>query len=165
MWAASFERSMPATTDAALEAFCGSRTRLLTLAVLASAEVPISGYRVASAADLPREKVYPELRKAIAAGSVIKSAAGYSLTDPDLRQLLRSRVRVVWNSNWDRLGSRSSTAVDEELREIRKMTRKISLYDPGHRIPPDALRELERDPEKNRALRRLGLRPSRRKER
>jgi hypothetical protein len=163
MWAASFGRGMAASTDVVLEAFCGSRTRLLTLGVLASAEAPLSGYRLALVADLPREKVYPELRKAIAAGSVAKTEFGYSLVDPDLRQLLRSRIRVVWNSNWDRLGSRSSTAVDEELREIRKVTRKISLYDPGNRIPPNSLRELERDPEKNRALRRLGLRPSRRK--
>jgi hypothetical protein len=154
---------MPASTDAAMEAFCGSRTRLLTLGVLASAEAPLTGYRVASVAGLPREKVYPELRKAMAAGLVIKDEGGYLLVDLEIRQLLRSRIRVVWDRYWDRPAGPSSEAIGAELWEIRKLTRKIRLYNPNNRIPPGALRELERDPHKDRALRRLGLRPSRRK--
>ncbi len=156
---------MSASSDPATEAFCGSKTRLLTLGVLAASEVPMTGYRVALVAELPREKVYPELDRAMASGLVTKSEKGYSLVDPDFRQLLRSRVRVVWSSYWDRPGGPSTGAVDEELRAIRRLTRKVRLYDPENRIPPDALRELVRDPEKNRALRRLGLRPSQRKDR
>jgi hypothetical protein len=151
------------STDSALESFCGSRTRLLTLAVLASADAPLTGYRIAAVAGLPREKVYPELNKARSAGSVIRDGAGYSLVDPELRALLRVRTPVTWNSYWDRADRPSPDTVDAELRRIRKLTRGLTLYDSRNRIPPDALRELERDPEKNRALRRLGLRPSRRK--
>jgi hypothetical protein len=155
---------MPTSTDATIEAFCGSKARLLTLGVLASAEVPLTGYRLARIAGLPREKVYPELRKAIAAGSVVKAETGYSLVDADLRRLLRERIRVTWDSYWDKPGNPSGQAVDVELRQIRKLTRKLRLYDPSNRIPPAAVLELERDPKKNRALRRLGLRPSSRKE-
>jgi hypothetical protein len=154
---------MPASTDVAMESFCGSRARLLTLGVLAAAEIPLSGYRVALVSALPREKVYPELRRAIAAGSVIKGEAGYSLVDPEIRELLRSRIRVVWNSYSGKPGRLSAEAADAELTEIRKLTRTVRLYNPRNRIPAAAIRELERDPEKNRALRRIGLKPSRRK--
>ena len=108
---------MSATSDAALEAFCGSRTRLLTLGVLAAAEVPLTGYRVALVAGLPREKVYPELRRSIAAGSVVKGESGYSLVDREPRKLLRSRIRVVWSKYWDRPYGSSAGSVSRELRE------------------------------------------------
>jgi hypothetical protein len=124
----------------------------------------MTGYRLAQVAELPREKVYPELRKALASGSVRKTVSGYSLVDVDLRQLLRERVRVTFESAWDRPGTGSSQGVEAELRQIRRQTSAIRLYNPRNRIPAAAVRELERDPEKNRALRRLGLRPSRRKE-
>lgn len=75
----------------------------------------MTGYRVALVAELPREKVYPELRKAIAAGSVTKTKLGYSLVDPEIRQLLRSRVRVVWGSySYGPEGTASDT-VDPEF--------------------------------------------------
>jgi hypothetical protein len=153
---------MTVSTDPAIEQFCGSRARLETLGVLAAAETPMTGYRVAQIAGLPREKVYPELRKAVALGTVEKGEAGYSLIDGDLRTLLRERVRVTFESAWDR--PLSARAVEAELRQIRRQTRKTRLYDPANRIPAAAIRELERDPEKNRTLRRLGLRPSERKQ-
>ena len=137
----------------------------MTLGVLASAERPITGYRLAQVAELRREKVYLELRKAIAAGSVVKGGAGYSLVDRDLRQLLRNRIPVTWDSCWDRLGTPSGQAAEEELRQIRRLSKNSRLFDPTNRIPLSAIRELERDPGKDRALRRLGLRPSRRKTR
>lgn len=156
---------MPAESDDALEAFCGSRARLLTLGVLAAAEAPLSGYRVAEVAGLPRPKVYPELRKASEAGIVARSERGYSLVDPELRSLLRTRVRVTWDWYWDRSDRPTSEALERELRHIRRTRKRVALFDPKNRIPEDAVRELTRDPEKNRALRRVGLRPSERKDR
>jgi hypothetical protein len=156
---------MPVWADEKIQSFCGSRARLLTLAVLAAAEVPMTGYRVAAVAGLPREKVYPELRAAIESSSAVKSERGYAMVDEDLRRLLRARTRVTWDSYWDRPGRPSADAVDRELDEIRKSRRRVRLYNPNNRIPPEALRELVRDPEKDRALRRTGLRPSRRKNR
>jgi hypothetical protein len=152
---------MTVSADPAIEQFCGSRVRLETLGVLAAAVTPMTGYRVAQIAGLPREKVYPELRKAVALGTVQKDETGYVLVDGDLRTLLRKRVRVTFESAWDR--PLSAGAVEAELRQIRTRTRKIRLYDSANRIPAAAIRELERDPEKNGRLRRLGLRPSKRK--
>lgn len=154
---------MPAASDRALESFCGSRVRLLTLSVLAAAEAPLTGYRVAAVAKLPRAKVYPELRKALSTGVARKTSAGFSLVDPDLRQLLRKRVRVTWDEVWDGSQRGSTEAVNLELDSIRRGRSKAPLFDPNNRIPQSALRELERDPEKDRALVRLGLRPSVRK--
>ncbi len=154
---------MPAASDRALETFCGSRVRLLTLAVLAAADAPLTGYRVAAVAQLPRAKVYPELRKALSTGVARKTAAGFSLVDPDLRQLFRKRVRVTWDEVWDAPERRSAEAVNLELEGIRRSRSKVPLFDPNNRIPQSALRELQRDPEKDRTLVRLGFRPSARK--
>jgi hypothetical protein len=154
---------MAAESDEALESFCGSRTRLLTMSVLASAEAPLSGYRIATVAGLPREKVYPELQRAISVGSVEKTASGFVLNDSDMRLLLRKRVRVTWDNYWDRTDRPSGEAVDRELKLIRQRRKRVPLYNPANRIPKGAIRELQRDPEKDRALVRLGLRPSNRK--
>lgn len=156
-------RAVPAESDEALEAFCGSRARLLTLGVLASAEAPLSGYRVAEVAGLPRAKVYPELSKAVVVGVVERGELGYSLVDPELRALLRARIRVTWDLYLDQPDPSSSEAVRRELARIRRTRKRVSVFDPRNRIPAGAIRELTRDPEKNRALRRIGLKPSERK--
>ena len=155
---------MTLSVDPAIESFCGSKTRLLTFGVLASAEAPTTGYRVALIAGLPREKVYPVLREGGATGAIRKLETGFILVDLGLRQLLVERVKVTFDSAWERPGNTSSRPGEEELREIRRLTRKLRLYDPNNRIPESALLELERDPGKNKALRRLGRRPSRRKD-
>ncbi len=154
---------MPAYSDLALSGFCGSRARLLTLSVLAAADAPLTGYRIADVSGLPRAKVYPELRKALAVGSAQKTASGYTLVDLDLRRLLRKRVRVTWDAVWDAPDRRSTGAVDRELAKIQRAQRRVAIFNPNNRIPKEAIRELERDPEKDRALERLGLRTSIRK--
>ena len=154
---------MSAEADRALNSFCGSRARLLTLSVLAAAEAPLTGYRVAEVAGLSRAKVYPELRKALAVGIAARTASGYTLIDSDLRELLRKRVRITWNTFWDAPDRLSTGAVDRELEKIRNARRKVPIFDPDNRIPKKAVRELQRDPEKDRVLMRLGLRPSVRK--
>lgn len=125
----------------------------------------MTGYRVAGVAGLPRAKVYPELQKAVEVGIVDRSDVGYRLVDVELRSLLRTRIRVTWDSYWDRIDRPSSAAVERELGVIRRTRKKVALFDPKNRIPKGAIRELTRDPEKNRALRRVGLRPSERKNR
>ena len=84
---------MTVTPDPALVAFLGSETRARTLGVLANAEFPMTGYRVAVVAGVPRSRVYRELRRAIEAGIVRIEKDGYRLIDPDFRILLRKRIR------------------------------------------------------------------------
>jgi hypothetical protein len=150
--------------DPGLTALFGSRARLLTLAVLANADEPLTGYRVAKIAGVPRQKVYPELRRGVATGLLERSGDGFRLSDSDIRAILRKRVRIRWDAEWDRARVSRAVKVASELGQIRASLKGVETYDPTNRIPVEALRELERDPEKNRVLRRLGLRPSLRKD-
>ena len=74
------------------------------MAVPANAEQPMSGYRVAKVAGLPRQKVYPEIRRGVDAGLVVETPSGFRLADADVRALLRKRVRIRWTEDWDRPG-------------------------------------------------------------
>jgi len=154
---------METEIDPALSSFVGSQTRLLTLAVLANTEEPLTGYRVAKIASLPRVKVYPEIRKGIETGILVRDGVGYRMVDTDLRTLLRKRVRIRWDQEWDRARAVQAANVTADLKRIQASLKGIRLYDPRNRVPAAAIRELERDPEKNRILRRLKLRPSTRK--
>jgi hypothetical protein len=155
---------MELAVDGPLTSLFGSRTRLLTMAVLANADEPLSGYRVAKVANLPRQKVYPEIRRGIKAGLVQSSPTGFSLSDPDVRALLRKRVRISWDEEWDRSRTGRSALVSAELGRLRSSLNGVRLYDPDNRIPASARRELERDPAKNLILRKYGARPSVRKD-
>jgi hypothetical protein len=155
---------MEIRADPILTSLFGSRNRLMTLAVLANSDEPLTGYRVAKVAHLPRQKVYPEIRRGIKAGLIRRSGAGYSLADPDVRALLRKRVRIRWDEEWDRARSGRRWEVNDDLAQIRLALKGVKIFDSHHRIPDSALRELERDPEKNRILRKYGGRASGRKE-
>ncbi len=149
--------------DPALASLFGSRTRLLTMAVLANAEEPLTGYRVAKVAGLPRQKVYPEIRRGVDAGLVVGTPSGFRLCDPDIRALLRKRVRIRWTEDWDRARRGRSPEVMGDLRGIRASLKGVRTYEPKNRIPAAALRELERDPAKDQILLRRGASPSLRK--
>jgi hypothetical protein len=155
---------MEANLDPPLSALFGSRTRLLTMAVLANADEPLTGYRVAKVAGLPRTKVYPEIRKGVSSGLLVRVGSGYRMDDPDVRDLLRKRVRIRWYDEWNRSRGSRGESVERELSQIRASLKGVRTYDPNNRIPASAIRELKRSPEKNRILRRLGLRPSTRKD-
>jgi hypothetical protein len=155
---------MGIAVDPLLASFVGSTNRLLTLAVLANADEPLTGYRVAKIANLPRQKVYPELRRSIESGLVRKTTSGFTLTDADVRILLRKRVRIRWDEEWDRARWAQLATPNSELAEITQALRGTRLFDPENRIPAAALRELERVDEKNRTLRKYGARPSKRKD-
>jgi hypothetical protein len=156
---------MAARTDVALASLFGSQNRLLTMAVLANADEPLTGYRVAKVAGLPRQKVYPEIRRGIEAGLVERVANGFRLSDPDVRALLRKRVRIRWAEEWDR----SRSGWDGQTR-ARLATLLASIpTDPrylrpkGWRPSPSASRaiqEMERPATKDALLRRRRLRTS-----
>jgi hypothetical protein len=63
----------------------------------------------------------------------------------------------------ERRARMESERVEQELGRIHEQIRGLKIFSPNHKIPKAALAELERDPEKNEALRRLGLKPSKRK--
>lgn len=155
---------MPRATDPALKQLVGSRVRLLTTAVLASSDEPLTGYRIAKIADLPREKVYPELSKGLESGLLRKEPSGFCLADEDIRALFRKRIRIRWDSEWDRARKGWMEKTSSELQEILEELKKRNFYDPKNQIPESALSELRRSRAKNRALRRVGLRTSKRKE-
>ena len=93
-------KSMRPLIDPARSTLIKSEARILSLGVLANASGPLTGYRVAAIADLPRIKVYPELREAESCGWITRSAAGYEMPESYLRSLLASRVRIVWSEDW-----------------------------------------------------------------
>jgi len=160
-------------TDPAIVAFCGSETRARTLAVLANASFPMSGYRVARVAQVAEPKVYQELRRAVGVGTVRRLRTGYLLADPDIRTLLRMRVRIYWDRDWDlaRTGWAQQTPrlLKDGLVAIRERLRSDPAYlRPRGWKPPVGARklslELERPPGKDARLRRRARRTSRRED-
>jgi hypothetical protein len=158
-------QSMKTDVDPSLLSLFGSQTRLLTMAVLANADEALTGYRVAIIAGRPREKVYPELRKGISTGLLTLESDGYRMVDTDVRALLRKRVRIRWDKEWDR----ARKGWDIETRG--KLTTLLASIptDPSYLRPRGwkpspsarkAIREMERPPSKDALLSRLGLRTS-----
>jgi len=159
--------------DPAVLAFTGSRTRALTLAVLANAEEPFSGYRVAKIAGLTPSKVYRELLRASKAGLIRRdvSGNGYLIADPDVQTFLRRRLRIRWDDEWDkaRVGWSDETPrlLASGLTAIRRRLRDNPNYlRPRGWKPPASAQslagELRRSPEKDAGIRRAGQRTSRR---
>lgn len=149
---------MKLESDARVESLFGSRARLLTLAALASAPGAVTGYRVAEITGLPREKVYPELRRAIAAGVVTKTTNGVRLVDPNLRAFLRKRVpiyggeqRFSW-SDWQRARRDSAHRAAGAYDQLARLP---------HPEPPPGWRprkegRFHRSPVKDRILQEMG---------
>jgi len=153
---------MEKAADPGLVRFCGSETRVLTLGVLANSEAPLTGYRVAKISNLPQTKVYQELRRGIEAGYVERQARGFRLSDPDLRTLLKKRVRISWSEDWFG-GEKRRT---ERSRAVASMS--TSWYDPSRYTPNPAVarrysREIERPPEKDELDSRAGRTLSRKR--
>ncbi|MGA7922836.1 MAG: hypothetical protein WCA77_02535 [Thermoplasmata archaeon] len=156
---------MDAYIDSSLAALFGSRTRLLTMAVLANADEALTGYRIALIAGLPRVKVYPELRKGLATKLLAKERAGYRMIDPDIRALLRRRIRIRWSDEWDRARKNWNAETPNRLVELLKSIPESPDYlrPKGWKPSPAArraIREMERPVSKNKLLRRRGLRTS-----
>jgi hypothetical protein len=157
--------AMMVEVDSGLVSLFGSRTRLLTMAVIANADEPLTGYRVAKIADLPRIKVYPEIRKGVVTNLLVRDGRGYRMIDSDVRALLRKRVRIRWDEEWDR--SRKGWNDETSGRLARALasipTEPNYLRPRGWKPSPSvrkAIREMERPAAKDALLRRRGLRTS-----
>ena len=156
---------MALSVDPAVSALFGSETRVRTLAPLANAERPLTGYRIASMVGIPRTKVYGELMRLESEGWVRRSVNNrgrtlWTLQDPDVRRLFRRRVRIVLSEEI------LTGALDLAANTQRVMeTNRLEPVDPAllrgpfkPRNPEDYDRPLSKDA----ALRRLRLPVSRR---
>lgn len=156
---------MKIAPDAGIVALFGSETRVLTLAPLASADRPLTAYRIASISGLQRIKVYAELRRLSRVGIVRERRDGrgssvWEIVDPDLRRILIRRVRLtdITTLRTDRARLASST------KRVLEAYRRNPIA-PERLGDPDDVRnerEFARSPQKDAILRRLGLRPANR---
>jgi hypothetical protein len=89
---------MPLEPSPELVALFGSATRVRTLAALATAPGPITGYRIARMCGISPTKTYAELYRLRSANVVREQPTatgrrGWLLSDPDVGALLRHRAR------------------------------------------------------------------------
>ena len=89
---------MPLEPSPELVALFGSATRVRTLAALATAPGPITGYRIARICGISPTKTYAELYRLRSANVVREQPTatgrrGWLLSDPDVGALLRRRAR------------------------------------------------------------------------
>ncbi len=141
--------------DAGLSSFAGSETRVRLLAVLANAQHPLTGYRVAKTGMVSVSKAYPELGRLAKSHLVIHTARGWSIQDEDVATLLRKRVRIVDSGEW----FREKPKRDAEDRRL--LTRLKDLPPPDWSgLQPKKIRyDLDRRREKDELLARHGMRP------
>ncbi len=138
------------------------RDRSRVLGVLANSSVPLTGYAISRLSGSQRIKVSAELGK-LAAASLVKAVGSgkvrrlWTLTDPGLCQFFRERVRIVSSQE---LRSRAERAALSEPEAVR-WANSVDLRGlrPSSKVN---LSEFRRPVDKDRALRRAGLRPSRR---
>ena len=143
------------------------------MAVLANADEPLTGYRVSKIAGVPAQKVYPQIKKGVEAGTVKEVKRGFVLSDPDIRELLQKRVRIRWDEEWDRAregwGEATPAILAAGLSSIHKKLRSNRYYlrPKGWKPTPETMKvvaEMRRSPEKDATIRRTGGRTSARKD-
>lgn len=146
----------------------GGSDRTAMLAALANSSEPLTGYRVARISGVQPIKVYNELRQLARIGVVTECSLelgkkGWQMTDPDLRNFLRRRVRLFWSQSF--LRDRRKDASRAEA--INKQWAEQPPIDLEKYIRPEWIpqfpEDYERPPEKDQVLARLGLRTSNRK--
>jgi DNA-binding PadR family transcriptional regulator len=156
---------MAVSVDPAVSALFGSETRVRALAPLANSQRPLTGYRVARMMGIPRTKIYSELTRLESEGWVTRSLDGrgravWTLNDPDVRRLLRRRVRVV-------LADEAFSGSVELASKTRQVMQSLRLNPVDRRLldgpfTPANPRDYDRPPTKDAALRCLRLPVSRR---
>jgi DNA-binding transcriptional ArsR family regulator len=144
-------------TDPALVTLFGSKTRVRTLAVLASAARPMTAYRIAKVGEVAIPKVYAELPKLSRAGIVGHRDDGWVLLDDDVRSLLRKRVRIAWAQDFIAESERMGPARKATLARLAKLP--PPKFDTKGWTPKHPKR-LMRHRGKDRILRQMGLRRS-----
>jgi len=125
----------------------GSETRVRTLATLAGAARPMTVYRVGKTGGIPLPKAYREVERLEKAGVVRRAKSGVELVDPDVRDLLRKRVRITWSE--DELSQESGRAA----RAVKVAAEDDSWFNPARYTPNPKVaaryaREFQRPPEK-----------------
>jgi DNA-binding transcriptional ArsR family regulator len=117
-------------------ALLGSVNRVRTLAPLANAYRPMTAYRVAQLAGVPRTKVYEELRRLLEAGVVEerrsrRGSSTWTLLDADMALYLRKKIRIAWSG--DLAASAPRRAADERRAAVRLLSN--SWFDPSKYTP------------------------------
>ncbi|MGA7860635.1 MAG: hypothetical protein WCB19_02105 [Thermoplasmata archaeon] len=138
---------MTINLDRGLVALFGSETRVSVLAVLAGASRPFTGYRVAKIAGVQPIKAYAELRRLRAAGFVRKAPSGWALSDPEVRRLVGSRVRIVWSEDWEAGEGKRAQLAENVVAELGPWF-DASRYTPNPSVAARYAKEIERPPEK-----------------
>ncbi|MCI4373643.1 MAG: helix-turn-helix domain-containing protein [Thermoplasmata archaeon] len=138
----------PLDVDPKVEGFIGSANRARTLAPIASARQPLTAYRIAWLARVPRSKVYGELRRLKSLGLVAeredpKGASTWILLDEDAAAYLRKKMRVLWSGDIGR-------SSEEMARRERSRSRPSfawfnrSKYQPNPKIAARIAKEVTR---------------------
>jgi DNA-binding transcriptional ArsR family regulator len=134
----------------------GSEVRSSVLAVLANANGPLTGYRIARTGGLPQPKVHVQLRRLAKAGVIVREREGWVLVDLRLAALFTRHHRVLGWEDWRQEHRRREQAGSGIMDELRR--RPHPTPPPGW-VPrhPEAY---SRPPLKERMVRRMGLKRS-----
>jgi DNA-binding transcriptional ArsR family regulator len=139
----------PLAVDRRVAALLGSTNRVRTLVPLANAYRPMTAYRIAQLAGIPRTKVYDELRRLRVAGAVEarksrKGRATWVLLDRDMALYLRKKIRISWSG--DLAASAARRAAKERDTLVRTGTSWFdpSKYSPNPIVAARYAREIER---------------------
>ena len=155
---------MPLDVDPKVVTLFGNAARVRTLAALAGSDRPLTGYRVAQMTGENPSKTYTELRRLV--GDIVESVPvgrglGWVLRDPDIRSLMRRRVRI---GTFGLLEKERRSSPSRTEKSVRRLAGSVNLSQYRGWNPPAAalevLKEFERPTEKDRTLRKMGLRVS-----
>lgn len=145
---------MPVQVPREVVAVFGSETRVRVLAALAGAFYPMTAYRAAKVGEVAMSKAYAEINRLAESGVIRQRGRGWVIEDPDLRNLLRKRIPLIW---WDDFyAEKKRTLQHTEQILARAMARPLRPAAKDWR----PVSEFRRDPMKDRILLRAGLRPS-----
>lgn len=122
----------PIEVNPSIAALFGSINRVRTLAPLANAYGPMTAYRVAVLAGIPRSKVYDELRNLLATGVVEerrnrKGSSTWVLLDRDMALYLRKKFRIAWSEDLSATVARRA----EKERQLVANSLSESWFDPS----------------------------------
>ena len=153
---------MAIPVDPGLALLFGSEERVRILAALANAEAPLTAYRVASVGGMNPPNVYRELKRLLKFQEVElartpRNRVGWKLVDPDVRALLRRRMRIVWSEDIVRGAQARERRADEAIERSSREPLDLSRFTPGRPLTAIGAR---RRREKDEALSKAGARRS-----
>ncbi len=148
--------------DPGLAALFGSKDRVRILAALANAAAPLTAYRVATMAGMQPPNVYRELKRLVEVKEVGRAITpegrdGWVVADPDLRALLRRRLRIAWIKDLSRGAQEREQRATTAIQASAKEPLDLSKFKVGR---PLAAAEVRRRREKDAILEKAGARTS-----